>query len=133
MLRLISIALILLAGLTAQAALVTSNLLTLATVNLSTNTGAAVYLGTSTTPTITFSVQSIGTGGTNWASGGTIWFGHSTNFSQAIAVGNYQATNDTVASFTLTNNGIVPDYFFFQSFNTSSLPTQIGAQAITQH
>lgn len=112
----------------AQAALVSSNLLTLATVNSSTNTGSAVSLGNVYIPATTFSVQSIGVGGTN-GPGGRIYVGLSTNTAYKIQVGTVTVTNDTVQSVTLTNSAI-PIYVFFEAYNTTNTAVQVGAQSI---
>jgi len=113
----------------ARSAIISSNLFTLATVNLATNTGSAVLLGTTTLPGYTFAVQTVGTGGVG-GSGGNILMGHTTNIANMVIVGTYWATNDTVGSYVLTNNGVVPCYFAFQAFNTNATATQIGSQAI---
>ena len=129
------IALILVIALTAcavRSAIISSNLLTLVTVNNSTNTGAAIILGQAALPQTTVAVQSVGTGGTNLFSGGNILVGLSTNIATMTTVGSYTATNDTIASLSLTNNGVVTIYCAFQAFNTSNLPVQIGAQSIKQ-
>jgi hypothetical protein len=116
----------------AHAAIVSSNLYTLATVNNATNTGTAVLLGTTTLPTTTFALQSVGTGGTNFGGTGVIMFGHTTNTSQMIQVGSYNFTNDTIVSFTITNNGVIPAYFAYQAVNIGNTNMQQSAQAIQQ-
>ena len=121
---------IFLSALCSQAALVSSNLLTLTSLNLSTNTGGAVLLGQAAVyPSPTFTVQTVGTGGTNGA-GGNILIGLSTNISNMAVVGTYLATNDTIASVQLTNNGVVNLYVAFQGFNQTNIPIQVGAQLI---
>ena len=84
---------------------------------------AAVY------PSPTFTVQTVGTGGTNGA-GGNILMGLSTNISNMAVVGTYLATNDTIASVQLTNGGVVNLYVAFQGFNQTNIPIQVGAQLI---
>ena len=120
----------LLSALCSQAALVSSNLLTLTSLNLSTNTGSAIVVGSAAIyPTPTFMIQSVGTGGTNGA-GGRILMGMSTNTSNMAVVGSYSATNDTIAAVTLTNSGTITIYCAFQGYNTTNIPIQIGAQLI---
>ena len=114
--------------LSAQAAIVSSNLLTFTSINFATNTGSAVGLGTVIIPQTTFSIQSVGTS-TNTGLGGTIYVGLSTNFANMTAVGSYSATNDTIASVTLTNSTI-PIYCVFQARNTTTNAASIGAQTI---
>jgi len=122
---------ILICGLCAsRAALVSSNLLTLTSLNLSTNTGSAIVVGSASIyPSPTFMIQSVGTGGTNGA-GGRILMGMSTNTANMSVVGSYSATNDTIAAVTLTNSGTITIYCAFQGYNTTNIPIQIGAQLI---
>ncbi len=122
---------ILICGLCAsRAALVSSNLLTLTSLNLSTNTGAAISLGNASVyPTPTFLLQSVGTGGTNGA-GGRILLGVSTNVANMATVGTYDFTNDGIASVTLSNSGTITIYCAFQAYNTTNIPIQIGAQSV---
>ena len=115
-----------------EAAIVSSNLLTLVTVNNSTNTGAPIILGAIGLPSTTYAIQSVGTGGTNFSSGGNILVGFGTNTATMAMVGTYNITGDGIASFTLTNNGVLNVYCAFQAFNTTNQPVQIGAQAIQQ-
>jgi hypothetical protein len=117
---------------TASGAIVSSNLLTLTSLNNSTNAGAAVSLGAVYLPATTFAVQTVGTGGTNLSSGGNIWLGLTTNLANMTLAGTYLATNDTVASYTLTNS-TVTIYCVFQAFDSTNRPVQIGAQSMQQH
>lgn len=115
----------------ANAALISSNLLTLTSLNLTTNTGAAILLGSSSVyPAPTFMIQSVGTGGTNFAAGGRILLGFSTNTANMAVVGTYTATNDNIAAVTLTNGGTISIYCAFQAYNTTNIPVQIGAQSV---
>ena len=113
----------------AKAAIVSSNLLTLTSVSASTNAGAAVSLGTVYLPATTYSIQSVGTGGTNTSSGGRIYIGVTTNKAEMTLAGTYTITNDTVASYTLTNQ-TVRIYTIFEAYNTTNVAVSIGAQAI---
>jgi hypothetical protein len=129
--KLVCLAIVALSLCVSRAGIVSSNLLTVVSVNNSTNTGSAVNLGVVYVPATTFAIQSIGTGGTNFAAGGNIFLGIDTNFAHATLCGSYNATNDTIYGYTLTN-GTIPVYAFFQAFNQTNIAVQIGAQAIQQ-
>jgi hypothetical protein len=122
--------LFLLCAVAAKSALVSSNLFTLAIVNQTTNTGPALLMGTMTVPSTTFMLQSVGTGSTNFGGFGQILVGHNPNWSNAVPVGSFQFTNDTITSFTLTNNGVLPCYFFYQAINVGTTNMQQSAQAV---
>jgi len=123
---------ILICGLCAsRAALVSSNLLTLTSVNFTTNTGTAISLGNASVyPAPTFLLQSVGTGGTNFMSGGRILLGVSTNVANMDVVGDYSVTNDGIASISLTNSGTVTIYCAFQAYNKTNIAVQLGAQSV---
>ena len=129
--RFISIVVLSLLAFSAKSAIVSSNLLTLTSISAnSTNTGSAVLLGSVTPyPSPTFTVQTVGTGGTN-GSGGYILIGTSTNTANMAVVGYYSATNDTISSVTLSNSGTLNLYVAFQAYNTTNIPISIGAQLI---
>lgn len=130
---LVTLALALSCSIAAQAALISSNLYTLATVNLTTNNGPVTAMGTVTLPQWTTMVQSIGTGGVNTNAGGNILvsFGPTTN--GAVVIATYNATNDTIYPLLPTNNGTVGVYFFFRAFNTSPSNIQLSAQSVIQN
>lgn len=122
--------LLILISLSLKATITSSNLFTLSSLSSQTNTGTATQLGSVVLPQTTFAIQSFGTGGTNFGLSGTILFGTSTNVASMTPVGFYRATNDTIVSFTITNNGILPAYFAFQAANTNSTAASLGCQAI---
>jgi hypothetical protein len=122
-------AIILAAGFSAQAGLVSSNLLTLATVNLATNAGSGVNMGNTYLPQTTFMVQSVGTGGTNTVCGGYLYVGFSTNTTNAQLIATIATTNDSILAYNLASN-TMPVYFFFSAFNRTNTAVSIGAQAV---
>ena len=125
--RLIAIAIFLSLFCTAKAALVSSNLFTLAVVNNATNTGSPIILGTVTVPATTFTFQNLGLSNTN-AFGADIQLGFATN--AMTTVGSYLPgqTNAVIDSFTLTNSGVVRLYCQIVMRTTNSVTA--GAQAI---
>lgn len=131
MMKLVCLIILALSLCVSRAALVSSNLFTLASVSNTTNAGAASSIGSVYIPDTTFNIQTVGTGGTNFGSGGNIYIGIDTNFSHQTLVGTYRATNDTIYGYKLTN-GTVTLYATFQAFNTNSAAVQVGAQSIQQ-
>ena len=115
--------------LSAKAGIVSSNLLTLATVNNATNIGSAVKMGNVTLPVTTFSIQSLNTGGTNTVAGCYIYAGLSTNLTNMTLIATVATTNDTILSYVLSSNQM-PIYFSLTAFNRTNTAVQIGAQAV---
>jgi hypothetical protein len=124
------ILILLLAALSGRAALISSNLYTLAVVNNTTNTGAVTAMGTVTLPGWTMMIQSIGTGGVNTNAGGNLLVGLSPVTNGMTVVATYNATNDTIYPVLPTNNGVITIYYCWQSFDTSPSNISIGAQAV---
>jgi hypothetical protein len=123
----ILIAALLLVCSASKAALISSNLFTLAVVNNATNTGTPIILGTITVPATTFTIQNLGLANTN-AFGMDIQLGFATN--AMTTVGTYQPgqTNAVIDSFSLTNSGVVRIYCQVVMRTTNSVTA--GAQSI---
>ena len=116
----------------AGAALVSSNLFTLAAVNNATNAGQVVLLGYIQVPQTTFAVQNLGISNTNQLAV-VIWagFGSTTNQMAPIGVYTPSITNAQIDSFVLTNSGVIPIYGTVFVGTTTNL--SVGVSAIQNH
>ncbi len=102
---------ILLLGLSSRAAIISSNLFTLAAVNNATNAGLVVNLGSIQVPQTTFTIQNLGLSATN-ALAVDIYMGFGSTTNTMTIVGTYypSITNAQIDSFVQTNSAVLPVY-----------------------
>lgn len=120
----------LLSVISADAGILSSNLFSPQSVSATTNTGAAVQLGTVILPSTTFAIQNLGVTSTNQMAV-DIYAGFSTNALSQVGTYTTLVTNSTIDSFLLTNSSAVPIYFQAKVRVTTNSAT-VGVQAIIQ-